>query len=104
MAGGITHLWGPLTKVQPSRVALRHLPPEQQARRGPLLTLLQPPFFTIIPERLTMPVEKNSRRIGPCVVVRDLDGRPHAISVTAVVAICADVNEGPLLALLDGRT
>ncbi|MGK7871348.1 hypothetical protein [Falsiroseomonas sp. E2-1-a20] len=52
---------------------------------------------------LTMPIENDGRRIGRYVVVQDIDGRTHALSVTAVAAICSDDNEGSVLLLPAGR-
>jgi hypothetical protein len=47
--------------------------------------------------------ENDGRRIGRFVCLRDVDGRRHAISATAVAAVSADDLDGSLLLLPGGR-
>jgi hypothetical protein len=47
--------------------------------------------------------ENGGRWIGRYVVLRDVDGRAHAISITAVAAICTDEDESSVLLLPGGR-
>ncbi len=47
--------------------------------------------------------ETNGQKVGRYVCLRDVDGRRHAISVTAVVAVSDDGCDGSLLLLPGGR-
>ncbi len=49
------------------------------------------------------PCLREGERVGRYVVVRDVDGRLHALSAGAVSAIC-ETDEGSLLLLPGGRT
>lgn len=49
------------------------------------------------------PPESDGRRVGRFVLVRDVDGRRHAISATAVAAVSDDGCDGSLLLLPGGR-
>jgi hypothetical protein len=45
----------------------------------------------------------DGTRVGRYVVLRDVDGRTHALATTAVAAVCADPEGGCTLLLPGGR-
>ncbi len=46
---------------------------------------------------------EDGTRMGRFIVLRDAEGRLHALSAMAVAAVCADDNEGSVLLLPGGR-
>ena len=48
-------------------------------------------------------MDEEGSRVGRFVLVRDIDGRLHALSATAVTAICDDGDGGAVLMLSGGR-
>ncbi len=45
----------------------------------------------------------DGAQLGRFILVRDIDGRLHALSMSAVVAICAVEDDGSVLLLPGGR-
>jgi putative intracellular protease/amidase len=50
-----------------------------------------------------MEPEESGTRLGRYVLIRDIDGREHAVAATAVAAICSDDEDGALLMLPGGK-